>query len=246
MILRRLRGRFGISAPRVDIRAHIPWYWRVLVTLLLLAATILLGTWVYDTGRRFAGYDSRMAEQQLSELRDRVGVLEHEAERLRSIGNASESTLQIERTAQQGLSEQVKRLETENGRLREDLAAFENLATGDTKSETVGIHRLQVEPDPSVAGNYHYRLLLAAPGLRSEKEFRGRLQLVVTVQQDAKTDILNIPDAGAPDAQKYLVSFKYFRLIEGSFALPPGAILKKFEVRLTQGGTVVVSQQAPI
>lgn len=244
-MLRRLRSRFGVSAPRVTVRAHIPWHWRLAAIIALLAVAIVLASWVYVTGRSYAGYDKTMAEQELSTLRKRVEMLETEAERLRGIGNGSEASLQIERTAQLKLGEQVKRLEAENGQLREDLAAFENLAAGETKNQSISIHRGQVEPDSTAGGSaYRYRFLLAAPvSLRPEREFKGRMQLVATILQDGKPVIVNIPDAAAPDAQKFLISFKYFRRIEGVFSLPANAVLKKLEVRLMQGAAVVASQQ---
>ena len=46
--LRRLRQRFGIGAPRVAIRRHIPWYWRVLSGIVLVAAVAFI-LWGYET-----------------------------------------------------------------------------------------------------------------------------------------------------------------------------------------------------
>ena len=80
--------------------------------------------------------------------------------------------------------------------------------------------------------------------MRPDQEFKGRLQLVATVQLDGKPVIVNIPDVASADVQKYLVSFKYFRRIEGVFTLPANAVLKKLEVRLMQGATMVTAQQA--
>lgn len=245
-MLRRLRGRFGMAAPRVTVRAHIPWHWRALVTILLLISVISLVSWVYVVSSRYAGRDKTTTEQELSGLRNRVEALETEAEHLRAIGNGSEASLQIERTAQQKLGEQVKRLEAENSSLREDLAAFENLAAGEVKNQTVSIHRMQVVPAATAGDVCRYRFLLAAPASRSDHEFKGQLQMVATIQQGGKTVIVNIPDAAAPDTQKFLVSFKYFRRIEGTFTLPANAVLKKLEVRLMQGTTVVASQQVTV
>ena len=242
-MLRRVRGRFGMLAPRMTVRAHVPWYWRALLTILMLAAALMLASWVYDIGRRFAGYDKSMADQELDALRERVQTLEMETERMRGNGSGSETSLQIERTAQLKLGEQVKRLEAENGRLREDLAAFESLASGEAKNETVGINRLQVETDPSVAGAYRYRMLLSAPVSHPEGEFKGRLELFATFLQNGKTAMVNIADTASSDQQKTSLSFKYFRRVEGGFALPANAVLKKLEVRLTQGAAVVASQQ---
>lgn len=243
-MLHRLRRRFGVSAPRVLVRAHVPWHLRLLAALLLLTAVIVLTGLAYAVGRHYTGYDKTLEEQELVSLRSRVEVLENEAEHFRATSNGSEASLQIERTAQQKLSEQVKQLEAENGRLREDLAAFENLASGEAKNETIGIHRMQVKLDPTAAeGVYQYRFLLAAPVSRPDREFRGRLQLVATVQQAGRAVIVNIPATGAADSQKFLLSFKYFRRVEGSFALPANAVLKKLEARLMQGESLVTSQQ---
>ena len=245
-MLRRLRGRFGMAAPRVTVRAHIPWHWRILSIVLLLIVAILLLSLVYVISSRYASYDTTTTVQELSSLHNRIEALETEAEHLRAIGNGSEASLQIEHTAQLKLSEQVKRLEAENGSLREDLAAFESLASGEVKNQAASIHRMQVVPASTAGGVCHYRFLLAAPVSRADREFRGQLQLVATVQQGGKTVIVNISDVTASDAQKFLVSFKYFRRIEGSFTLPPNALLKKLEVRLMQGTTVVASQQVTV
>ncbi|MFY9329270.1 MAG: DUF6776 family protein [Georgfuchsia sp.] len=234
-----------MSAPRVTVRAHIPWHWRALITILLLIATALLVSWIYVISSRYSGFDNTSAEL-VGSLRSRVEVLETEAEHLRSISNGSEASLQIERTVQQKLSEQVKRLEAENNRLREDMAAFESLASGDTKNNAVSIHRMRVIPASTAGDACRYRFFLAAPVSRPAREFKGRLQMVATIQQGGETVTVNISDTDASDPQRFLVSFKYFRRIEGSFMLPANAVLKKLEVRLMQGLTVVASQQVTV
>lgn len=243
LMLRWLRNRFGVSAPHVIVRAHVPWYLRVGVAAFLIGLTVVATSWVYDTGRRLAGYDRSTAEAELQVMRDKTEKLQAELERLRGVGSASESSLQIERTAQLRLSEQVKKIETENGRLREDLAAFENIASGDAKSEAIGIHRFQVERDPSSIGGYRYRLLLSAPVLHTDREFNGTLQLLMTVQQDGKAVIVNAVATDPADPKKYQIRFKYFRRVEGSFNVPVNAVLTKLEVRLMQGSNIVASQQ---
>ena len=244
-MLRRLRGRFGVSAPRVTIRTHIPWYWRFGITAILLTLALALAGWIYDAGRSFAGFDRRQSEQELDDLRTRVDQLDEEAKHMREAASASESKLQIEHTARQGLGEQVKNLETENSKLREDLAIFENLASGETKTQRFGIHRLQVEPELT-KGFYRYRMLLAAQGATRDKEFQGQLQLAVTVLRDGKAAILFVPAPGQPDAQKYLVVFKRFRRIEGVFQVPADTVAKQVEVRLLQGGIVIATQHVPL
>ena len=127
-LLRRLRShRFGISAPRLTVRPHVAWYWRALGLVAMASVSVAAGMWIYDEGRRFAGYDASQITLELDALRERSARLDQETAKLRTIASISESSLQIERTALEKLSQQVKLLEAENSRLREDLAFFDSL-----------------------------------------------------------------------------------------------------------------------
>lgn len=239
--LRRLRSRFGISAPRVAVRTHIPWYWRALATIAVLSISIALAGWIYDAGRKIAGFDVRETAQEMAVLRDRVAELEQENTQMRALANAGESTVQIERTAQQQLAIQVKALEQENGRLKEDLAFFENMAAAEGKETGFTINQLRVEPngDP---GKYRYRLLAAAQGGKKDREFRGSVQLVISLQQGGKSAKMILPAQDDPAKQRFNISFKHFHRVDGTFQVPIGAQVTSVEARLVQDGITRASQ----
>ena len=239
--LRRLRSRFGIAAPRVSVRTHIPWYWRALAAISVLSISIALAGWIYDAGRKIAGFDVRETAQEMAILRDRVAELEQENTQIRALANAGESTAQIERTAQQQLAIQVKALELENSRLKEDLAFFENLATAEGKEAGFTINQLRVEPngDP---GKYRYRLLAVAQGGKKDREFRGSVQLVIFLQQGGKGANMVLPTQNDPARQKFNINFKYFQRVEGAFQVPVGAQVVSVEARLVQDGITRASQ----
>ncbi len=230
-LLKRIRQRFGISAPRMTVRTHVAWYWRMLGLVAVLSCSFALAAWIYDSGRRFAGFDRSEAEESLSQLRESVGRLTQETAVLRASVNASESKLQIERTAQAQLGRQVRALEDENARLKEDLAFFENLIPGEHRDNTLLINRFQVEPG-ALPGEFRYRLLLLQSG-RRDKPFQGNLQLLVTLQQDGKDAIIPIPEEGA--AQAFNISFKYFQRVEGTFRVARGARVRMVQVRIFEG-----------
>lgn len=245
--LRRWRGRFGISAPRVAVRTHVPWYWRFLSVLAILAATLALANWVYDAGRRFAGFERSQTEQELDALHVRKNELEKELVRLRSLADASDSKLQIERTTQQQLSRQVKLLEEENARLKEDLSVFENIALAEGREGSLSINRLSVVPDPSGTANlYHYRLLAVIQGSKKEIEFRGTMQLAIALQQDGKNVMMLLPPPGESNAAQYNVNFKHFRRLDGTFRIPPGSRLRSVDVRLLQSGALKASKSVTL
>ena len=235
-LLRRLRQRFGISAPRMTVQTHVAWYWRMLGLVVVLSCSFALAAWIYDAGRRFAGFDRSEAEQELSRLRETVNRLSKESAELRGSVNASESKLQIERTAQTQLGRQVKALEEENTRLKEDLAFFENLIPSEHRDDTLLINRFRVDPG-ALPGEFRYRLLLLQGG-RRDKPFQGNLQLLVTLQGGDKDVIISLPEEGA--AQAYKISFKYFQRVEGTFRVAPDVHVKMVSVRIFEAGSTQV------
>ena len=232
-LLKKLRQRFGISAPRMTVKTHVAWHWRMLGLVVVLSCSFALAAWIYDAGRRFAGFDSSEAEQQLSQLRESVTKMARETAELRASVNASESRLQIERSAQAQLGRQVKTLEDENARLKEDLAFFENLIPSENRDNSLLINRFRAERG-ALPGDYRYRLLLLQGG-RRDKAFQGNLQLLVTLQQEGKDAIITIPEDGA--AQAYKISFKYFQRVEGTFRVTPSARVKTVQVRVFENGS---------
>lgn len=220
----------------MTVQTHVAWYWRMLGLVAVLSFSLALAAWMYDAGRRFAGFDLGAIELELSQLRERVGKLATEAAGLRASVNSSESKLQIERTAQTQLAMQVKALEEENARLKEDLAFFENLIPGEQRDNSLLINRFRVNSG-ALPGEFRYRLLLLQGG-RRDKPFQGNLQLLVTLQGVDKDVIITLPEAGA--AQAYKISFKYFQRVEGTFRVAPDAKVKMVRVRIFEAGSTQV------
>lgn len=240
--LKRLRQRFGISAPKVAVRTHVAWYWRALAVVALLSVSLAGAAWVYDAGRSIAGFDSKSSAEALAELRARVVLLETELSSVRGVASAADSNLKIERSAQQQLALQVRSLEAENASLKQDLAFFEGLVP-DSESGELGlrINRLRVEPEVQ-SGQYRYRMLLVHNASRQQKEFRGDLQFVLKVQQGGKDAMITHPAGNDPNIQRYRLEVKHFQRAEGVLPVPPGAVLKSVEVRILQEGVVRARQ----
>ena len=232
---KRVRQRFGISAPKMTVQTHVAWYWRWLGMLVFLSLALALAAWMYDAGRRFAGFDRSELQNELGTLRDSMTRLEAEAARLRAIANASDSRLKIEQTAQSQLAAQVKAVVEENNRLKEDLAFFENLVPTERRPDKVSIPRFIVERDV-LPGEYRYRLLVLQGG-RLDREFHGSLQLVVEMQQDGRNATIVIPDASEAASASFKLNFKYFRRVEGTFRVPPTAKVTTVQARILENGS---------
>jgi hypothetical protein len=244
--LRRLRGRFGIAAPRVAVRTHVPWYWRALAAVVILGLALALAGWIYDARRRYAGFERDASDSEIRALREKTGQLADDVARLQTMANTSESHLQIDRATVQRLTTQVKTLEEENTRLKENLAVFENLAAGGGKATGVSLGRLRVEPD-ATPGKYRYRVLASQHGAEARQDFKGALQFHITIQAvSGQSAIIVLPRPDDSDAASFAVSFRALRSLEGSFRIPPDATIKRVEARLIQNGAVLAFESVSL
>ena len=234
---RKLRQRFGIAAPSVAVRTLVPWYLRWLGLAVMLAFSAALAAWMYDAGRRFAGFDRSEVEQEISTARNELVKLRDELEKLRALANAADSKVSIERTTQQKLAQQIKGMEQENARLREELAIFESMLASETASAApLSILRFKVEPD-LLPGEFRYRVLLLASGSRRGKEFQGRLELVVALTEEGRSAMITVPAAGDAEAGNFRLAFKHFQRIDGVFRVNPKARLGNVQLRVYETGT---------
>ena len=234
--MRLWRQRFGINAPRVAIHTDIPWYWRWVGIAVLVGIAAASAAWFYDAGRRFAGFDHSEARDELLRIKAELQTARDELERLRAIANATDSRVSIERTAQQKLAQQIRALEQENARVREELATFESMLQSDARNAAaLTIYRFKVEPDV-LPGEYRYRLLLLTPRARAEREFTGRLELVVSLQDGGRNVMMSFPEQADAGAAAFRLAFKYFRRVEGTFRVSPKAKVESVQVRVYESG----------
>ena len=233
--LRTLKRKFGISAPRMAVRAHVPWYWRWLGIAGMGALVAGVGWATYDFGMEFAGFRQSEAASALARLNEDLHKRDAEVAELRFKVAAAERQLQIERATNGDLPRQLKSLSEENAALKEDLAFFQSLMpAGSKEAAAVSINRVRVQRE-AVPGEYRYRLLLVQTGQRV-KEFQGNVQLVLNVEQSNRKYVLMVPPDAARNARDYQVSFKFFQRVEGGFKVPPDAVVKSMQVRVFEIG----------
>ena len=234
--LRKMRQKFGIAAPRVAVRTHVPWYLRWLLIAVLVAFSGALALWIYDAGRRFAGFDRSEVEQELASARAELATLRSELEKLRALANAADSKVSIERTAQQKLAQQIRTLEQDNARQKEELALFESmLSSGAAEAAPLSVLRFQVEPD-LLPGEFRYRALLLASGPRRSKDFQGRVELLVSVADEGRNAMITVPAAGEAEGP-FRLAFKHFQRVEGVFRVAPKSKVASVQLRVYETGT---------
>lgn len=234
-LLRNIKSRFGITAPRMLVRTHTPLPLRIFVVVILVLAGLWLANWVYDTGMRLAGFEKSQAQEALHELTGRVAELERENVELRAENTRVKQQLDIEQVTQKNLTQSIKALQDDNAALKEDTAFFRNLLSPDQGPGGVNIYHVKVEPNNVVPGEYRYRLLLLKAGSR-EQEFSGTVQLLVSGVHDGTPSSLPVLDGKAGKGTGLPVVFKYYQRLEGSFRLPAGMNPKSVQVRVYEAG----------
>jgi outer membrane murein-binding lipoprotein Lpp len=219
----------------MTIRSDLSWPMKLAYGLLLLGLMAVLAICAYDLGRRFAGFAPGMTTEQMDTIREQFQKLSAERDQYSTTVNAADSQINIERAAQKQMAAQVRALEAENTRLKEDLAFFESLLPADTGAGGVAIRRLKAEI--AAPNQLRYRLLVMQKG-KGERDFIGNLQLVVTVVQNGKSAMMVFPDKDAGDQEKYKLGFKHYQRVEGLLTLPEGAVMKSVQARVLEKGQV--------
>lgn len=237
MRLRKFERRFSISAQRLSVRPHVPWYIRWLIAIPLILALGGMVWWAYDSGLELAGFHRGQAVRELDDLRENVLTLQDENAKLSSRAASFERQAQMENAANQEISNQIKALSDENIRLKENLSFFQNLPLAQGESEgDLSILRLKVERD-SLPGEYYCRLILVQSVKQRGKAFQGNMQLIVNAVQDGKKVVLQFPLENAPqELAAYQLNFKYFQVIDRAFKVSPGITIESVQVRVFERG----------
>ena len=226
---------FGIAAPRMAVRAAIPWYWRWLGLIALALVILFVSRATYDFGKQFAGFDQSEADREVQRLEASNAKLQQEISEIRGQIAQGERQLQMERATYSDLVKQMKALTAENATLKEDLAFFQTLMPSGGKEGGVAINRFLVQND-ALPGEYRYRLLLTQTGERN-KYFQGNLQFVVNLLQDNKNVVMTLPSESDKESKGFKLNFRFYQRIEGAFRVAPGAVVKSMQVRVFEVGS---------
>jgi hypothetical protein len=232
----------SVSAPRVTVRSQLPLYVRALLLFVMAAIAAALGVAIYEYGRNFAGPDRRDLETEIERLQSQVREVQADRDRYAALSAAGEAQLKVEHAAQQQLVEQVRRLEVESNKLKEDLAFFDSLLPAGTGNKDVVIRSFRVQPEEE-PNQMRYRLLVQQSG-KPEHDFVGSVQLVVNFAQGGRSYVLQMPEPNAaPErVQAFTLSFRHYQRLEGTFALPAGAVARTCQVRVLTGSSTRLQQ----
>ena len=165
---RKLRQTFGISAPRMAVRTHLSWRWKIPALLGLLLLIVGMWWWGFDFGQFLGGFDRGQVAERQEKLESQVAQFKDENVKLRARAAQLESDLNITGGAQATLSKQSLELQAENTQIKEELAFLQKLFSDTGKQGTISIQRLS-------AGARARRRIPLQPAGRPRRQSVGRI-----------------------------------------------------------------------
>ena len=251
------------SAMRVAVRSELPWRVKA---MLLLAAMVLVALIVaasliaYSYSRTSTPGDTGALTAEVEKIRSAAKQAIAERDAKLALVAQLENQQSVDRAASEQVHAQLKALENENARLKEDLSFFESLLPTPKNAKGVVIRSFRLQalndselengrtagaaPDrkPSEAPQaLRYRLLVQQSG-RPDRDFVGAVSLTVSLQQGGRPWVLQLPDATIPDAGPQPLSFRHYQRVEGTFELPEGAVVRSVLVKIQSNGEVRTQQ----
>jgi hypothetical protein len=218
------------------VRSAMPWPLRWAVAAIMLGFCAAIALWAFEFGRDIAGLESG-GQAEIQQLRTQVEAMKLEVETAReqrdqaqSIANTAGTLVAAEKASSEQVNAQVKQLEAENRRLRDDLGFFEKLIPADS-TDPVAIRGLQAETFDN--GKIRWQVLVIQ-SRKNAPELVGRLEIMLTGIANGK------PWAGAPSATPLKIT-QYGRL-EGSLDIPAQVTVKGLTAKVMDGTTVRASQ----
>jgi len=232
----------SVSAPRVTVRSSLPWPMRALLGFLAAALAAAAGIAIYEYGRDIAGPDRRQLATEIEQLTTQLHETAAERDRSDALANAYEGELKVERAAQEQLMQQVRTLEDETTRLKEDLAFYDSLLPAGKSDKGIVIRSFRLQPDDE-SSRMRFRLLIQQSG-KADHDFVGSVQMEVRFTQNGGTFIYELPEAEATTerTKAFELSFRHYQRLEGAFTLPSGAVAHSVLVRVVAAGETQTQQ----
>ena len=242
MRFRLLRRRLTISAPRMSVRSALPWPFRWVLLALVFGFCAAIGMWAFEFGREIAGLEKGHSEE-LIKTRAKVVSLQADLDaaieqrnEAQSIANTAGVLVATEKATTGLMAAQVKLLEADNQRLRDDLGFFEKLIPV-AATDGLAIRGLQAELKD--AGKIRWQVLVIQ-SRKNAPEFSGRIEITVNGTLNGKAWTGNLPHAGVQ------IKMAQYGRFEGEFDVPNQVSVKGLTARVMEGAVVKATQVAKL
>lgn len=202
--------------------------------LVLLGLLAILAYGVYEQGRRDAAGDIIRSKEARDALQENVRALEQNKSDLRERVAILERATQVERQAYSHVDRTLRELQDQILDLKEELAFYRGIVTARGKTQALDIQSFKVQQD-GAQGQYRYKLVLTRV-VKNDKVVKGTVSLSVAGEQAGsfkELSLAQLSDKGEADLK---LKFRYFQRLEGLLTLPKGFVPHRVLLQVTTAG----------
>jgi len=226
----------------MSVRSALPWPVRWAIAALVFGFCAAIGLWAFEFGRDIAGLENG-SQTELLQLREKVKTLQSDMEAAReqrdqaqSIANTAGALVAAEKASSERLATQLKQLDDDNRRLRDDLGFFEKLIPA-SSSEAVTIRGMQAE---ALDGGKIRWQVLVIQSKKNAPELVGRVEISFSGVLAGK------PWSSAPPAISVPLKVSQYGRLEGVFDVPAQVGIKAMTAKVMDGAALRASQTIKI
>lgn len=175
----------------------------------------------------FSTQEIALLTEQVIELRAKTADLEDEVSR-------SNELIKLDKEARSTLNLLITNLESENAKLKEDLAFFEGFIPGSLQGG-ISLKRLQVTKD-TFPGQYRYKALVIQGSERPEVNLD--VQVLIKVLSKGQSSVIVLPGSGDLNDPQFKIKLTRFSRVSGMFSLPEDSKPQSVEMRILEAGAI--------
>lgn len=235
MKFRLLLRRLSVSAPSMRVTSRLSWPIRMAIYGFFTIILLTFGALIYDWSTGFSGATPISWRNELIHLRETNKDLSTKYEVLRIQNQLNENELSIERSTQLSFKTQLKNVEAENARLKEDLTHLQTLLPVDSNNKIL-IRRISGEFSNN---KLSYQVLLFHNFNKNNNSFKGRIRLDVVGTRNGHTQTLSYPSADDATVASYNLDIQSYQRVMGELTLPEGTIPKHLVAKVYEGNKLV-------
>lgn len=216
--------------PGVQRSSRLAFFYGLTIGLLVLAGAVLfvvLGPKDSPIHQAFSSQEVDLLNTQLAQLQAQTTELQDNMARTNEL-------IKLDKEALAKLGLLISNLETENAKLKEDLAFFEGFVPG-SQQDAISLRRLQVNKD-TVPGQYSYKALVIQGSQRPEVSLN--VQLLIKVLNKQGSSVIVLPNADTSRDPRFNIKLTRFSRVGGTFLLPQDSRLVSVEMRILEAGII--------
>ena len=208
-----------MAAHATQVLIYRAWKLRLAIVLLVVASVLVAST-VYELGRSNAVSDLASLEAERARFLDQIRELDARNRTLEQQIVTLERAQQIDRETYSEVKREHAGLRQKIQELREQLAFYRGIMSPAEAKAGLQLQEFSVERSAE-PNEYHFRLVLTQVKKRHPVA-RGRVTLYVLGKQGDAMKRLSLAEisAGKDDAEGIAYRFRYFQTMEGLLSLP--------------------------